>query len=151
MFGAAGPGSASASPGSAYKFGSAYPLATAGTATSFEFYARGGSAAQSFTPAIYASNGTSPTSLIEQAATVTVATNQAAGWVSSTLPSKTLPAGSYYLALVSGTANNAASISYTAGAATDGVYNANTPGAPTATFGPASTEPRKWSYRVRLG
>ena len=150
-FGATAAGSLSGAPGSGYKFGSAYQLATAATATSFEFYARGGTAAQTFTPAIYASNGTGPTTLIVKGATVTVAANQAAGWVSSALPSTALAAGTYYLVLISGTADNQASIYYNAGAATDGVYNTNTPGTPTPTFGTPSTEPRKWSYRVRTG
>ena len=150
-FGATASGSLSGAPGSGYKFGSAYQLAAATTATSFEFYARGGTAAQTFTPAIYASNGTGPTTLIVKGATVTVAANQAAGWVSSTLPSTALAAGTYYLVLISGTADNQASIYYNAGAATDGVYNTNTPGTPTPTFGTPATEPRKWSYRVRTG
>ena len=98
-FGATASGSLSGAPGSGYKFGSAYQLAAATTATSFEFYARGGTAAQTFTPAIYASNGTGPTTLIVKGATVTVAANQAAGWVSSTLPSTALAAGTYYLVL----------------------------------------------------
>ncbi len=151
VFGATAPGSSSGAPASGYKFGSSYSLAATATATSFEFYARGGTAAQSFTPAIYASNGTGPTTLIATGATVTVAANQAAGWVTATLPSTPLAAGSYYLVLVSGTANNQASIYYNAGAATDGVYNTNTPGTPTPTFGTPSTEPRNWSYRVRTG
>ena len=151
VFGATAPGSSSGAPASGYKFGSSYSLAATATATSFEFYARGGTAAQSFTPAIYASNGTGPTTLIATGVTVTVAANQAAGWVTATLPSTPLAAGSYYLVLVSGTANNQASIYYNAGAATDGVYNTNTPGTPTPTFGTPSTEPRNWSYRVRTG
>ena len=59
-FGATAAGSLSGAPGSGYKFGSAYPLAAAATATTFEFYARGGSTAQSFTPAIYTSTGPRP-------------------------------------------------------------------------------------------
>ena len=58
-FGATAAGSLSGAPGAGYKFGSAYPLAAAATATTFEFYARGGSTAQSFTPAIYTSTGSS--------------------------------------------------------------------------------------------
>ena len=80
-----------------------------------------------------------------------MAANQPAGWVSSTLPSTALAAGSYYLVLVSGTASNAAFIYYNTGAASDGVYNTNPVGVPAATFGSPSTEPRKWSYRVRVG
>jgi hypothetical protein len=150
-FGATSPGGSSTTPASGYKFGSPYTLASAANATSFEFYAQGGTSAQSFTPAIYASNGSAPTTLLATGATVTVAAGQAAGWISSTLPTTSLPAGTYYLVLVAGTTSTAASISYTTGAATDGVYNTNTPGTPTTTFGTPATEPRKWSYRVRLG
>ena len=67
------------------------------------------------------------------------------------LPSTSLPAGTYYLVLVSGLAGQGANVYYAAGGASDGVYNQNTPGTPTATFGAFSTEPRQWSYRVRLG
>ena len=150
-FGATAAGSSSGAPGSGYKFGSAYPLATAATATTFEFYARGGSQAQSFTPAIYTSSGTTPGTLVATGQTVTVAANQPAGWVSSTLPSTALTAGSYYLVLVSGTADNQASIYYTTATASDGVYNTNPAGAPTPTFGSPDTEPRKWSYRIHTG
>ena len=147
-FGATAAGSLSGAPGSGYKFGSAYPLAAAATATTFEFYARGGSTAQSFTPAIYTSTGSAPGTLVATGQTVTVAANQPAGWVSSTLPPTPLPAGSYYLVLISGPADNQASIYYNTATPTDGVYNTNPAGTPTPTFGSPDTEPRKWSYRI---
>ena len=150
MFGASVLGTVTQAPGAGYKFGSPYPLAAGGTATSFEFYARGGSAAQSFTPAIYASNGSGPAGLVVAGASVTVAAGQAAGWVSAALPSTSLAAGTYYLVLVSGAADQGAVVYYAAGAATDGVYNVNLAGAPTGTFGTASTEPRDWSFRVHV-
>ena len=149
-FGATAAGSLSGAPGSGYKFGSAYPLAAAATATTFEFYARGGSTARSFTPAIYTSTGSAPGTLVATGQTVTVAANQPAGWVSSTLPPTPLPAGSYYLVLVSGPADNQASIYYNTATPTDGVYNTNPAGTPTPTFGSPDTEPRKWSYRIQL-
>ena len=150
-FGASAAGSSTASPGSGYKFGSPYPLSATATATAFEFYASGGSSSQSFTPAIYTSSGSAPANLVVSGQTVTIAAGQAAGWVSATLPSTSLPAGTYYLVLVSGLAGQGANVYYAAGGASDGVYNKNTPGTPTATFGASSTEPRQWSYRVRLG
>ena len=150
-FGASAPGGSFAAPGAGYKFGTPYVLTSSASATQFQFYARGGSASQSFTPAIYASNGSSPTTLVATGATVTVAANQAAGWVTSTLPATSLNAGTYYLVLVSGTTSNATSIYYDPGNPSDGVYNTNTPGAPTATFGTANTEPRRYSYRVTTG
>ena len=149
-FGATAAGSLSGAPGAGYKFGSAYPLAAAATATTFEFYARGGSTAQSFTPAIYTSTGSAPGTLVATGQTVTVAANQPAGWVSSTLPPTPLPAGSYYLVLISGPADNQASIYYNTATPTDGVYNTNPAGTPTPTFGSPDTEPRKWSYRIQL-
>ena len=84
-FGAVAAGASSAGPGAGYKFGSSYPLSVGGSATSFEFWARGGAASQSFTPAIYASSGSAPTSLVATGATVVVAANQPAGWVTSSL------------------------------------------------------------------
>jgi hypothetical protein len=150
-FGATAAGSSSGAPGSGYKFGSAYPLATASTATTFEFYARGGSTAQSFTPAIYTSTGTAPGTLIASGQTVTVAANQPAGWVSSTLPQTPLAAGTYYLVLISGPTDNQASIYYNPANPTDGVYNTNPAANPTTTFGNPDTEPRKWSYRIHTG
>src|SRR4029078_3811946 len=106
-------------PGSSYRFGSAYPLTAAATATTFEFYARGGTAAQTFTPAIYTSSGTTPGTLVATGQTVTVPANQPAGWVSSPLPPTALSAGTYYLVLISGPADNQASIYYTTGTTTD--------------------------------
>ncbi len=52
--------------------------------------------------------------------------------------------------LVSGTTSNAAFVYYQPGVATDGVYNVNATSVPSASFGAASTEPRKWSFRVQL-
>ncbi len=147
-FGAAAPGTSSAAPGAGYKFGTAYTLASAGTVTRFQFFAAGGASAQSFTPAIYSAAGSAPGSLLAVGGTVTVAAGQAAGWVSATLPTTALAAGTYYLVLVSGSASNAASISYDPGNATDGVFNPNPAGAPTSTFGAAGTEARRWSFRV---
>jgi hypothetical protein len=149
-FGAANPGASSSSPASGYKFGTPYSLGSASVATRFDFYARGGSSAQSFTPAIYASNGSSPTTLVATGATVSVTANKAAGWVSSTLPSTNLAAGTYYLVLLSGTTSNGAFIYWDAGAASDGVYNTNAGSTPSATFGSFSTEARKYSYRVAV-
>jgi hypothetical protein len=147
-FGAPVAGASSALPGAGYKFGSAYALAAAGTVTQFQFFASGGAAAQSFTPAIYSSSGGSPGSLLAVGATVTVAAGQAAGWVSSALPATSLAAGSYFLVLVSGAAGNSAAVYFDPGNASDGVYNVNPAGAPASSFGTPGTEPRRWSFRV---
>ena len=146
--GAATAGVSSAAPGAGYKFGSPYVLGVAGTVTQFQFFAAGGAAGQSFTPAIYSSAGSAPGSLLVTGATVTVAAGQAAGWVSSALPPTALAAGTYYLVLVSGTASSAASVFYDPGNASDGVFNPNPAGVPTSTFGAAGTEPRRWSFRA---
>ncbi len=149
VFGASAPGSLSVSPGAGYKFGSAYVLPEAGTLSSFEWYVRGGSAAQSFTPAVYASDGSgNPSSLVATGAVVSVPAGQAAGWVSSPLPSVAVDAGTYFLVLLSGSAANGAFNYYSAGSASDGVYNANAAGVPSATFGTASRESLRWSFRV---
>ena len=105
--------------------------------------------AQSFTPAIYASSGSGPGSLVAVAQPVTVAAGQAAGWVSSALPAVPLAAGTYYLVLKSGPTSSGAFVSYDAGGATDGVYNVN-PNALSDPFGSFNTEPRRWSFRVTL-
>jgi lysophospholipase L1-like esterase len=149
-FGATAPGSSTASPGSGWKFGSPYPLSSAATATAFEFYASGGPAAQTFTPAIYSSTGSAPGTLLATGSTVTVQANQAAGWVTVPLPATPLNPGTYYLVLVTGPTSNNANFYYTPGGPNDGVYNPNTPGTPTPTFGTPSTEPRLWSFRVDL-
>ena len=147
-FGAPVAGASLALPGAGYKFGSAYTFQAAGTVTQFQFFASGGGAAQSFTPAIYSSSGGSPGSLLAVGATVTVAAGQAAGWVSSALPATSLAAGSYFLVLVSGAASNSAAIYFDPGNASDGVYNVNPAGAPASSFGTPGTEPRRWSFRV---
>src|SRR5688500_10369768 len=52
-FGKTAVGSASEAAGAGYKFGSVFRLAQAGTATSFSWYTRGGSAAQRLKPVVY--------------------------------------------------------------------------------------------------
>ena len=150
LFGAASPGISTSAPAAGFEFGSPYKLVHAGSATSFEFYARGGAHSQSFTPAIYSSTNSAPGSLIATARTVTVKRGQRAGWVSGALPSTRLPAGTYYLVLLSGPASHGSQIYYSPSSGSDGVYAPDTSGAPSAMFGAPSTEPRRWSFRVRV-
>jgi lysophospholipase L1-like esterase len=150
-FGAAAPGTSSGTPGAGYKFGGPYALAAAGTATRFEFYARGGSAAQSFVPAIYRSSGSAPSTLVVAGPPVTVAAGQAPGWVSAAVPSTALSAGTYYLVLQSKDASSQASIYFDSAPTSEGVFNQDAGATPSGTFGTASTEARRWSYRVVLG
>jgi hypothetical protein len=121
-------GSSSSVPASGYKFGSVFPLSSAGVASDFRFYARGGSAGQSFVPVIYSADSSgNPANLVAQGAAVTVGANQAAGWVTSTLPANvTLSAGSYLLGLLSGS-NGSSAYNYYSAVAGGGIYNANLP------------------------
>jgi FG-GAP-like repeat len=149
-FGAQAAGVSTSAPGSGFEFGSPYKLVRSGSARSFEFYARGGAHSQSFTPAIYSSTGSAPGTLIVKGQAVTVKRAEKAGWVAAALPSTTLPAGTYFLVLLSGPTSDGGLVYYQRGAASAGVYAPDTSGTPLATFRTPTTEPRKWSFRVRV-
>jgi FG-GAP-like repeat len=140
-------GSLSAAPGPNYKFGSVFALGEAGTAVSFSWYTKGGSTSQKFLPVVYnADSSGNPTTLLAKGAEVTVATNQAAGWVTSGLPAAALVKGNYLLGLMSGP--NLAAKNYYATATNAGIYNANTYNSPTTTWGTQNRESNLWSFYV---
>jgi hypothetical protein len=96
---------------------------------------------------IYSTDGSGrPASLVATGSEVTVAAGQAAGWVTSTLPATTLPAGAYVLGLNSGP--NGAGAANAMSATGTGYYNANPYGSPTASWGAFNTETATWSFYV---
>jgi hypothetical protein len=147
QFGNTSVGAVWISPGAGYKFGSVFVLSESGTLVDFRWYTRGGSASQRFTPVIYSTDGSgNPAGLVATGSEVTVAAGQAAGWVTSTLPATTLPAGSYLLGLTSGPNGLGASNATTSSGT--GFYNANPYGSPTASWGQINTETSTWSFYV---
>lgn len=147
-FGQTTVGSASVPIGAGYKFGTAFSLTTTGTAQSFSLYARGGVASQRLTPLIYRTTAAGdPSTLVTTGSEVTIAANQAPGWVTAALPAVTLTPGIYLLGLASGPTDVGAYVYYDP-IANAGVWNENTyPTAPT-TWGAVNREAIRWSYYV---
>ncbi|MGE0879793.1 MAG: PHB depolymerase family esterase, partial [Acidimicrobiia bacterium] len=147
-FGQQTPGANAVAPDQGYKFGSSYTLTEAATTQSFSWYVRGGSVAQSFVPAIYATDVSgNPTTLMATGAAVTVAASAPANWVTSTLPSVSLAAGNYYLALISGPTTGGAANYYDV-VANAGRWNTNAYPTPSSTWGATNTESLRWSFYV---
>lgn len=147
-FGASTPGTITDRPAPGWKFGSISTLTEHATTTAFRFYARGGSVAQRFVPAVYRVDAlNNPTDLVATGAETTVAAGQAAGWVSSTLPSVTLAPGRYQLAILSGPTGGGAYLYYASEAGAS-LYNANTYPSPSATWGALNTSGARWSFGV---
>ncbi len=135
--------------GSGYKFGSVFPLGEDGTAVSFSWYAAGASKTQNFKPVIYNTDAAgNPTTLAAVGAETTIAINQAEGWVTAALPAIDLPAGNYYLGLLSGPNASQAALHYIATASNTGIYNANAYPTPSDPFGTPRVEAREWSFYV---
>lgn len=148
-FGSTTVGTASVKPGANYKFGMVYTLAEAGQTQSFSWYASGGTSDQKFKPVVYATDAIGePTTLLATGTETTIAANQAAGWVTATLPSVALQPGKYYLGLLSGAGTKQANIFYTAITPRTSQYNANTYPNPSAIFGTASKEAKQWSFQL---
>ncbi len=142
------PGSSAAAPYAGYKFGTVFPLNGSLSATQFEFYAKGGSRAQSFRPVVYAvDNAGNPTTLVAQGATVTVKARQAAGWVTVAIPRTDLAPGKYLLGLISGSTSRGARVAY-ASANNAGLYNPNSWSTPSGTWGSIQRESRNWSMSL---
>jgi hypothetical protein len=94
-------------------FGSPFTQSTPATSTAFRFYAKGGQAPQTFSPGIYAFDGTKPTSLIAATAPVTVPAGAAPQWFKVSVPGINLEAGTtYFLALLADPQTRQASIGY---------------------------------------
>jgi lysophospholipase L1-like esterase len=141
-------GTSTSSPGANYKFGSVYSLAQDGTSLSFSWYTKGGAAAQRMTPVVYSANTSgSPTTLIAKGAEVTIAANQAAGWVTSALPAVALAKGSYLLGLMSGPTGGQV-VDYQKPSANASIYNANAYGSPTSSWGAVNRESGAYSFYV---
>ncbi|HEY7795157.1 MAG TPA: FG-GAP-like repeat-containing protein [Gaiellaceae bacterium] len=148
VFGNTTVGASSDKPGSGYKFGSVFPLSESGTTVSISWYARGGGAPQKFTPVVYRADGQgNPTSFVTKGAEVQINRNQAAGWVTSSLPAVSLTSGNYLLGLLSGPNGESASISY-APAAGRGLWNANPYPTPTTSWGQVNRDEATWSVYV---
>jgi hypothetical protein len=150
-FGGTTAGTSPDASGAGYKFGSVYTLTTAATAKTFKWYARGGTASQTFRPLIYSVNGAGqPTTLVVQGPPVTVAANQPAGWVAATLPAGiTLQSGNYMLALLSGPTGSGAFTYYDNGAANASYWNNNgSTTTATAAWGALNSASQQWSFYV---
>jgi hypothetical protein len=94
-------------------FGSPFTQSTPATSTDFRFWAKGGREPQTFDPAVYAFNGSAPTSLLAAAAPVTVPAGAAPRWFMVGLPGINLQAGTtYFLALDAQPQTQQASIGY---------------------------------------
>jgi hypothetical protein len=143
-------GAVTVRPGANYKFGSVFALSQPASTVDFKFYVAGGTAAQKFTPAIYNvdSSGT-PTTLVTNGAEVTVAAGQAAGWVTSTLPTVALVPGSYMLALLSGPTDSGAILYYATVTDTKaGQYNFNAYPTPSPNWGATTFENHLNSFYI---
>src|SRR5262249_47460414 len=134
-------------PFAGYRFGSVFTLSETGTLVDFKWYGSGGSADQRFTPVVYATDASgNPTTLLASRSEVMITAGQAAGWVTSTLPSTTLQPGKYLLALTSGPTSAGASIANVASGT--GYWNPTSYGSPPANWGAINTETATWSYYV---
>ncbi len=130
-----------------YYFGSPY-TATEGSGTSvdFRFYGSGGSASQVFTPAIYATSGGVPTTLLGTGAPVTVTAGAAAQWWTSALSGVSITNGAtYVLALLSGATGSEAELYAVDGTGTNFyVFGSSFP----STWGSTSSEATQWTFAV---
>lgn len=148
QFGGTQPGFATSSSGASYRYGTVFALPEPGTLADLRVWGRGGSASQSFTPLVYATDSTgAPSSLVAQGQQFTVAAGQAAGWISAPLPAVTLQPGSYLVGLLSGTASNGAFLSLDV-VPNASVYAFNSGSQPPSSFGAASSEDVSWAFAV---
>jgi lysophospholipase L1-like esterase len=147
-FGMTTPGTAQDNPSNGYKFGSIYTLPVAATITDFKWYVSGGTSSQAFVPVIYSVSGGAPTALLAQGSPLTIAANQAAGWVTVALPATTLQPGSYLLGLLSGPNSLGANNYYTPGSNGSNIWNANTYPTPSTTWGAVNDSTQQWSFYV---
>jgi hypothetical protein len=147
-FGATTPGSSFTGTGTGYKLGTIVTAPAAGTVTTFRFYAAGGTTDQKFTPAVYAVTNGTPGALLARGQEITIRAGQAAGWITSTLPTFTLNNGtSYLIALVVGTTTNSAHVYYDT-TTNAGFWNTNTYPTPSTTWGTINKENRRWSFAL---
>ena len=144
------PGTIGDQPGNGYKFAGIHRLQDQARLVDFRFYARGGIAAQSFVPAIYATSAGSPSTLITKGPTVTVAVNSPAAWRTSVLPAGvTLQPGDYSLALLPGPIGQGAFVYYDAVPGTPSWWNFNGWPNPTTSWGVLNSSPGTlWSFHV---
>ncbi len=148
-FGSPASGTANVKGGAGYQAGSVATLSATGTATSFSFWAKGGTVnAQVFRPIIYRVDAAGrPTTFVVQGPEVTIAANQAKTRVRVPLPPTTLTAGRYLLGLIGGPANAGASLYFDPETGAGFAAKVTYPTSP-STFGTPTTEPRRWSFSV---
>lgn len=147
VFGKTTIGGSTNSPGSGAKFGSIYNLPAGGTAVSFSWYARGGSADQKLVPVVYATSGGNPSTLVAQGSEITIRAGQPPGWMTSALPPVALQPGSYLLGMLSGATSQGA-VDYYDPTPNTNVWNMNAYPTPSASWGQVNVSAAAWSAYV---
>ena len=112
-------------------------------------YVSGGPSTQILTPVVYATNAGRPSRLLGTAKAITVATGQAAGWVSSPISLDVVTGQPVLLGLLSGS-NSSEATEYSQTVVSAGSWAANVTGGVSAdsSFGAANIESKKWLFNV---
>jgi hypothetical protein len=142
-------GAAGSQAGGGYRFGSEFTPTVSGRLSTFNMYVSGGDAAQILTPVIYTTTAGKPSALLAIGQPVTVAANQAAGWVQTAISANVIANQPIFLGLLSGGSTPLA-FEYSQTVASRGDWIRNQAGSttPDASFGTANVSDAEFLFNV---